>query len=208
VAANFQWGMVSVAFGEMIADRQLRSVYRIWAQLAARGRLPSCDEMIFASLSRLPPPILLWSWMPWEQTFRFALDAQGAGLPPGRNLPGMALEELCTGERYEALRQALMSVQLSERPLHAEFALSDGHDTIRKRTLLLPLSDTTDDLAYVLMLTAAVWPVDAVVQQRIDRCPQARVHVLSQIADEAAPNWTDPQPELSPAELQLLLTVL
>src|SRR5688500_8263110 len=93
-------GMVSVAFDQAISDRQLRTVYRIWARLAARGRLPACDDMIFASLSRLPPPILLWAWMPCEGTFRFALDAQGAGLPSDRNLPGRPLEELCSGERH------------------------------------------------------------------------------------------------------------
>jgi len=200
--------MVSVAFGEAIADRQLRTVYRIWAQLAAKGRLPACDDMIFASLSRLPPPILLWAWMPCEGTFRFALDAQGAGLAPGRNLPGRPLEELIRGERHEAMRRALMSVQLSERPFYAEFALSDGLDSVRKRTLLLPLSDTTDDLAYVLMLVATVWPADAAIQQRIDGCDDVRVHVLNQLSDEAAPRWEDPQPELDPAELQTLLTII
>jgi hypothetical protein len=200
--------MVSVAFGEAISDRQLRSVYRIWAQLAAKGRLPACDEMIFASLSRLPPPILLWAWMPCETTFRFALDAQGAGLASNRNLPGRPLEELTSGERHDALRKALMSVQLSERPLYAEFALSDGIDSVRKRALLLPLSDTTDDLAYVLMLTATVWPIDAAVQQRVDGCQDVRVHILKQLSDEASPRWEDPQPELDPAELQVLLTIL
>lgn len=200
--------MVSVAFDEAIADRQLRTVYRIWGQLAAKGRLPACDDMIFASLSRLPPPILLWAWMPCEGTFRFALDAQGAGLPSGRNLPGRPLEELCGGERHEAMRRALMTVQLSERPFYAEFALSDGLDSVRKRTLLLPLSDATDDLSYVLMLVATVWPVDAAVQQRIDGCPDVRVHVLNQLSDEVAAYWGDPQPEIDPAELHSLLTII
>jgi hypothetical protein len=201
--------MVRVAFDEAIADRQLRTVYRIWAQLASKGRLPACDDMIFASLSRLPPPILLWAWMPCEGTFRFALDAQGAGLPTDRHLPGRPLEELCGGERHDALRRALMSVQLSERPLYSEFALSDGLDSVRKRSLLLPLSDTTDDLAYVLMLVATVWPVDAAVQQRIDGCQDARVHLLNQQSDEALPQqWSDPQPEIDPAELQSLLTII
>jgi hypothetical protein len=200
--------MVSVAFDQAIADRQLRTVYRIWARLAARGRLPACDDMIFASLSRLPPPILLWAWMPCEGTFRFALDAQGAGLPSDRNLPGRPLEELCSGERHDAIRRGLMSVQLSERPIYAEFALSDGLDSVRKRTLLLPLSDATDDLSYVLMLVATVWPVDASVQQRIDGCADVRVHVLSQITDEVPAYWGDPQPEIDPAEFQSLLTII
>lgn len=200
--------MVSVGFDRAIADRQLRTVYRIWAQLAAKGRLPACDDMIFASLSRLPPPILLWAWMPVETTFRFALDAQGAGLPSDRNLPGRPLEELASGERHDALRRALMKVQLSERPLYAEFALTDGLDSVRKRALLLPLSDATDDLAYVLMLVTTVWPVDASIQQRIDGCQDARVHILSQLSDEATPRWEDPQPDLGPAELQSLLTII
>lgn len=164
--------------------------------------------MIFASLSRLPPPILLWAWMPCEGTFRFALDAQGAGLPSDRNLPGRPLEELCSGERHDAIRRGLMSVQLSERPIYAEFALSDGLDSVRKRTLLLPLSDATDDLSYVLMLVATVWPVDAAVQQRIDGCPDVRVHVLNQITDEVPVYWGDPQPEIDPAEFQSLLTII